>query len=97
MKESIGVDKARTKLGQLAKEVAAGGEAVFLTHRGEPIVVLVSKHEYLELTEKRRVWARKELRWHLGKVRQSVMNAGLDTSIVNEAIAWAKEAERVAE
>lgn len=90
MERTIGVEKARSRLGQLAEEVAADAEAVVLTRRGQAVAVLVSPAEYERLTEVRRRMARLELRERLEKVRQSVADAGLDVSVVDEAIAAAR-------
>jgi prevent-host-death family protein len=97
MLRAIGVDKARTKLGQLAKEVAADDEAVVLTHRGEPIAVLVSAEEYELLTGIRRDRAGVEMHKHLAEVRQRVVDAGLDARVVDKAIEWAEEVVRTVE
>jgi PHD/YefM family antitoxin component YafN of YafNO toxin-antitoxin module len=35
MERTIGVDKARAKLGQIAEKIAADDEAVVLTRRGQ--------------------------------------------------------------
>lgn len=93
MKRTIGVDKARARLGQLADEVAADDVPVVLTRRGEALAVLVSPREYEQLTEERRRRAREELRERLDKVRKAVDQAGLDVSVVDEAIAAARAAE----
>jgi antitoxin YefM len=93
MERTIGVDKARSKLSQLAEEVAADDEAVVLTRRGRAVAVLVSPAEYDRLTETRRRTAQEELRARLAEVRQSVADAGLDVSIVDEAITAARATE----
>lgn len=93
MERTIGVDKARTRLSQLAEEVAAEDEAVVLTRRGEALAVLVSPAEYDRLTETRRRVAQEELRARLAQVRQSVVDAGLDVSAVDEAITAARATE----
>lgn len=93
MERTIGVDKARAKLGQLAEEVAADDDAVVLTRRGEALAVLVSPAEYERLIETSRRAAQEELRARLAQVRQSVADAGLDVSVVDEAIAAARTAE----
>jgi prevent-host-death family protein len=93
MERTIGVDKARARLGQLAEEIAADDEAVVLTRRGEALAVLVSPAEYDRLTETRRQVAQNELRARLAEVRQSVADAGLDVSVVDEAITAARSAE----
>lgn len=76
-----------SKLGQLAEE------AVVLTHRGEALAVLLSPAEYERLIETSRRAAQEELRARLAQVRQSVADAGLDISVVDEAIAAARTAE----
>jgi len=93
MERTIGVDKARAKLGQLAEEIAAEDDAVVLTRRGEAVAVLVSPAEYDRLTEMRRRLAQEALRARLAQVRQSVADAGLDVSAVDEAISAARAAE----
>jgi prevent-host-death family protein len=93
MERTIGVDKARTRLSQLAEEIAAEDEAVVLTRRGEALAVLVSPAEYDRLTETRRRMAQEELRARLDQIRQSVADAGLDVSVVDEAITAARSAE----
>ncbi len=93
MKRTIGVDEARAKLGQLVAKVAADDEAVVLTRRGQAVAVLVSPAEYDRLTEARRRVAQGELRTRLAHVRQSVADAGLDVSAVDEATTAARGAE----
>lgn len=93
MERTIGVDKARTRLSQLAEAVAAEDEAIVLTRRGEALAVLVSPAEYDRLTVTRRRLAQEELRARLTQVRQSVADAGLDVSVVDEAISAARAAE----
>ncbi|MGH2849447.1 MAG: type II toxin-antitoxin system Phd/YefM family antitoxin, partial [Solirubrobacteraceae bacterium] len=73
MERTIGVDKARAKLGQLAEEVGADNEPVVLTRRGQPLAVLVSPVEYERLVEARRRAAQEELRTRLAEVRTSVI------------------------
>jgi prevent-host-death family protein len=93
MERTIGVDKARAKLGRLAEEIAADDESVVLTRRGEAVAVLVSPAEYDRLVETRRRMAREEMRARLVQVRQSVAAAGLDVSVVDEAITAARATE----
>jgi prevent-host-death family protein len=92
MDRTIGVDKARARLGQLADEIAAEDEAVVLTRRGQAVAVLISPTEYDELLELRRRMAREELQARLAEVRSSVASAGLDVSVVDEAIQAARAA-----
>jgi len=92
MERTIGVDKARARLGQLADEIVAEDEAVVLTRRGQAVAVLISPAEYETLLELRRRWAREELQARLAEVRASVASAGLDVSVVDEAIEAARAA-----
>lgn len=93
MERTIGVDKARAKLGQIAEEVASDDEAVVLTRRGEAVAVLISPSEYDSLIQSRRRLAREDLQARLVEVRNSVLAAGLDVSVVDEAITAARSAE----
>jgi prevent-host-death family protein len=93
MERTIGVDKARAKLGEIADEIAADDEAVVLTRRGQPVAVLVSPSEYDSLVESRRRMAREDLQARLVQVRESVAAAGLDVSVVDDAITAARAAE----
>jgi prevent-host-death family protein len=92
MERTIGVDKARTRLGQIADEIAADEEVVVLTRRGQAVAVLISPSEYDALLELRRRMAREELQSRLVKVREKVASAGLDVSVVDEAIEAARAA-----
>ncbi len=93
MERTIGVDKARAKLGQIADEIAADDEAVVLTRRGQAVAVLVSPSEYDRLVETKREVAQEKLRARLAEVRRKVADAGLDVSVVDEAITAARAAE----
>jgi prevent-host-death family protein len=90
MERTIGVDKARARLGQLADEIVAEDEAVVLTRRGQAVAVLISPAEYDALLELRRRLAREELQARLAEVRASIASAGLDVSVVDEAIEAAR-------
>lgn len=90
MARSIGVEEARARLGRLAEEVAAADDAVVLTRRGRALAVLLSPAEYERLQESRRRLAQVELAARLGEVRERVAAAGLDVSVVEEAIAAAR-------
>jgi prevent-host-death family protein len=92
VERTIGVDKARAKLGRIADEIAADEDAVVLTRRGQAVAVLISPSEYDSLMESRREIAREGLRSRLAEVRESVAAAGLDVSVVDEAIAAARAA-----
>jgi len=93
MERTIGVDKARAKLGEIADEIAEDDEPVVLTRRGQPVAVLVSPSDYESLVESRRRMARADLQARLVRVRESVSAAGLDVSVVDEAITAARAAE----
>lgn len=93
MERSVGVEEARSRLGRLADEVAEADESVVLTRRGHAVAVLVSAAEYRRLRDERRRLARAELEDRLTDVRQRVADAGLDTSVVEEAIAAARRVE----
>jgi prevent-host-death family protein len=93
MERTIGVDKARAKLGEIADEIAADDEAVVLTRRGQAVAVLVSPSEYDSLVESRRRLAREDLQARLAQVRKDVADAGLDVSVVDEAITAVRSAE----
>ncbi len=93
MQRTIGVDKARTKLGQLAEQVGANDEPVVLTRHGQAVAVLVSPAEYERLIEARRRAARDELHARLVDVRKEVAEAGLDVAVIDEAISAARAAE----
>lgn len=86
------MDKARAKLGQLAEEVEAADEPVVLTRRGQALAVLVSPAEYERLIEARRRSAQEELRARLTEIRKSVEDAGLDVTVVDDAISAARAA-----
>jgi len=90
MERTIGIDKARAKLGQLAEEVAAADVPVMLTRRGQALAVLISAAEYERLLSERRRRARQELTDRLVVVRERVADAGLDVSVVDHAIAAAR-------
>lgn len=90
IERTIGVDKARAKLGQLAEEVAAAQGTVVLTRRGLPLAVLISPVEYERLLAERRQRAREGLAERLASVRKSVSDAGLDVSLVDHAIVAAR-------
>jgi prevent-host-death family protein len=92
VERTIGVDRARAQLGQLADEIAADDEAVVLTRRGQAVAVLISPAEYDELLDLRRRTAHEELQARLADVRASVASAGLDVSVVDEAIEAARAA-----
>jgi len=93
MERTMGVDKARAKLGEIADEIAEDDEPVVLTRRGQPVAVLVSPSDYESLVESRRRMARADLQARLVRVRESVSAAGLDVSVVDEAITAARAAE----
>jgi prevent-host-death family protein len=87
----VGVDDARSSLGRLVEEVAAGGDVVSLTKRGKALAVLVSREEYQELKLAATERAREELSGALAQARSTVREAGLDVGVIDEAIAAARQ------
>ncbi len=92
MERSLGVEQARNQLGRLADEVNDKPDVVVLTRRGRPVAVLMGPAEYERVNEARRQLARGELQRHVGQLRQAVAAAGLDISLVDDAIAAARAA-----
>jgi prevent-host-death family protein len=92
MERTIGVEEARSRLGQLANEATQDGPVV-LTRRGQAVAVLMSPAEYERLLEARRELARAALAGHLAEVRERVAAAGLDVSVVDDAINAARGLE----
>jgi antitoxin YefM len=90
MERFMGVEEARARLGRLVEEVAESGEPVALTKRGRPVAILVSSDEYARLKQTATREARDELGRRLEKVRRAVKAAGLDPSIVEDAVAAAR-------
>ncbi len=90
MDRFMGVEEARTHLGRLVEEIAASGEPVSLTKRGRPLATLVSSEEYARLKQAATRGAREDLSRRLAEVRRAVRTAGLDVSVVEEAIAAAR-------
>jgi prevent-host-death family protein len=91
MERFVGVEDARSSLGRLVEEVAAGGDVVSLTKRGKALAVLVSRDEYAQMKLAASERARAELNDALGGVRQAVREAGLDVEVIDEAIAAARQ------
>ena len=73
-------------LGRLAEDVAEAEEPVWLTKRGRPLAVLVSREEYTRLRQEATRAERAELAQRLEESRRRVAEAGLDTDVVDEAI-----------
>lgn len=86
MERTIGVEAARGKLGELAAEVAGGGDPVILSRRGRADAVLVSRVEYLRFKEARSRAAREELEALLPRIREQVERSGLDPVHVLHAL-----------
>lgn len=91
MEQFIGVEEARGSLGKLVDEVAQGAEPIVLAKRGRAKAVLLSFDDYGRLKSQASRWAREELRDWLREVRKQVEEADLDPSVVDEAIAAARE------
>lgn len=90
MERQVGVEEARGSLGRLVDDVASGGDAVVLAKRGRAAAVLVSADEYAEYKQVANERARTELARRLATIRREVADAGLDASVVDEAIAAAR-------
>jgi prevent-host-death family protein len=87
----VGVEDARSSLGRLVEQVAAGGDVVALTKRGKALAVLVSRDEYLQMKLTASERARAELAEALGSARRKIRAAGLDAGVIDEAIAAARQ------
>jgi prevent-host-death family protein len=90
MERFVGIEEARASLGRLVEEVAASGEHIAVTKRGRALAVLMSRDEYAQLKQLANQQAREELGRHLADARQRVEAAGLDPSVVEQAIAAAR-------
>lgn len=86
MERYLGVEEARAKLGQLVQEVAGGAEPVVFAKRGQALAVLISRDEYARLRKVASQASRDELRRRLTEARRRVKRAGLDPSVIDEAI-----------
>lgn len=89
MERFVGVEEARSRLGRLAEDVAAGDE-VWLTKRGRPLAVLVGRAEFDRLRVAASRAERAELAQRLADARRQVAEAGLDPAILDEALAAAR-------
>lgn len=87
MERFVGVEEARSKLGQLVDDVGRGGEPVVFTKRGRALAVLLSREEYTRVKEASTRLARGELQDRLAKIRRRVLRAGLEPDVVDEAVA----------
>lgn len=83
----VGVEEARSSLGRLVDDVARGDEVVALTKRGRARAVLISRDEYARLVQIGNRDARAELRQRLAEIRRTIKAAGLDPSVVDDAVA----------
>lgn len=90
MERFLGVEEARGQLGQLAEQVSGGGDPVVLARRGQALAVLVSRDEYAQFKEAATKDAREQLEHRLADIRDKVTRAGLDPSIVDEAVTAAR-------
>jgi prevent-host-death family protein len=89
MERFVGVEEARSTLGRLAEDVAAGDE-VWLTKRGRPLAVLVGREEFDRLRAAASRAQRAELAQRLADARRQVADAGLDLGLIDEALAAAR-------
>lgn len=81
----VGVEKARSSLGKLAAQVAAG-DKVWLTMRGQPLAVLVGREEFDHLRAAANRAERAELAQRIAEARARVAEAGIDPAILDEAL-----------
>jgi prevent-host-death family protein len=91
MERFVGIEEARGSLGRLVEEVATSGEHIAFTKRGRALAVLVSRDEYAQLKQIANERAREELGRLLTGARQRVKAAGLDPSVIEQAIAAARQ------
>ena len=92
MERFMGIEEARGKLGELAREVEERGEPVVLTKRGRPLAVLLNRDEYGRFKLAETASARAEVERYLVKVRRNVKGTALKRSVVDEAIAAVRRA-----
>jgi prevent-host-death family protein len=90
MERFVGIEEARGSLGRLVEEVATSGDHIAVTKRGRALAVLVSRDEYAHLKQIANERAREELSRLLTDARQRVEAAGLDPSVIEQAIAAAR-------
>jgi prevent-host-death family protein len=86
MERTLGVEEARARLGELAEEVGAGGEAVVLTKRGRALAVLVDREQYARYKEHSSRVARSELQKLLPQIQAQIERVGLDRKMIRDAI-----------
>ncbi|MEX0833591.1 MAG: type II toxin-antitoxin system Phd/YefM family antitoxin [Actinomycetota bacterium] len=91
MERFIGVEEARAQLGELAEEVAGGGDPVVLAKRGKALAVVIGRDEYARLKENADRLVRAELQERLMRIRDSIRKAGLGSEVVDEAIKAARD------
>lgn len=85
MDRTVGIEKARAQLGELAGSVGLDGPVV-LTRRGRSCAVLVDREEYLAFKEATARAARQELAELLPKIQSQLEQAGLDRRLVRQAV-----------
>lgn len=85
----VGVEEARSSLGRLAAQVAAGDE-VWLTKRGQPLAVLLGREEFDRLRTAANRAERAELAQRIAEARARVAEAGIDPAILDEALSAAR-------
>ena len=90
---SYGVEEARGRLGDLVDQVVRKGTTVILTKRGEHRAILIGQAQFERLKNAASRNAREELRQRLEVVRDQVIAANLDVSVVDAAVAAAKHAK----
>ena len=86
MERTLGVEKARGRLGELAEEVAGGADPVVLTKRGRAVAVLVDREQYARFKEHSSRVARAELQKLLPQIQSQIEQVGLDRKKIRDAI-----------
>ena len=86
MERTLGIEEARGRLGEIAEEVAEGGEPVILAKRGRARAVLVDREEYARFKEQSTRAARAELQKLLPQIQAEIERAGLDRTSIRRAI-----------
>jgi antitoxin YefM len=90
MERFVGVEEARARLGKLVEEVAESGNPVALTKRGRALAMIVGREEYSRIRQLASERARERLAKQLAQARRQIKAAGLDPSVVEEAIRAAR-------
>ena len=86
MERTVGIEEARGRLGEIAEEIAGGGEAVVLSKRGRALAVIVDHTRYARFKEHSSRQARSELQKLLPQIQAEIERSGLDRKLIRQAI-----------